>query len=176
MLSRTLLYLALLTICSVAARAQVAKSPTDSSGADNGRSTTMIGTPEQEMMARNEIKAAEKERQENLGRAREAAQLGAELRDSFATNKTVSRQDMKKLDRLERLARRIRSEAGGSDDDSGLDNIPRQMENAFERLAETAGEMSKGVEKTPRQVVSAGVIEHANQVIELIQYIRDNLR
>jgi vacuolar-type H+-ATPase subunit I/STV1 len=179
MLHRTLLFLALLTTCSLAAHAQIAKSPTDAMSADNGsssRSSTNIGSPEQEMLARSEIKAAEKERQENLERAREAAQLGTELRDAYTSSKTFSRLEIKKLERLEKLARRIRSEAGGSDDDGMLDNIPSQMVSAVDRLAETSEAMRKGVEKTPRQVVSASVIERANEVLKIIQYIRDQIR
>ncbi len=128
------------------------------------------------MRARFEIRIAEKERQENLERAREVAQLGEDIKQAFSRNKILGPMDMKKLERLEKLARRIRSRAGGSDDDEPLENIPASLEPAFERLAKSSESLCKGVEKTPRMVVSAGVIERANELIEIIRFIRNNTR
>lgn len=135
-----------------------------------------IGSPEDEMRARNEIKIADKERQENLDRAREAAQLGAEIREAFSKNKILGSSDLKKLDRLEKLARRIRSRAGGSDDDEPLEKVPTALEQAVSRLADTSEALSKGVEKTPKMVISANVIDTANELIEIVRFIRSNLR
>lgn len=128
------------------------------------------------MRARLEIRIAEKERQENLDRAREAAQLGEEIKQAFSRNKMLGAADLKKLERLEKLARRIRSRAGGSDDDEPLENIPASLEPAMERLANTSDSLCKGVEKTPRMVISASVIERANELIEIIRFIRNNTR
>lgn len=136
----------------------------------------MMGSPEAEMLARRELRVAEKERQENLERAREAAQLGAEIRNSFAKNQTLSRTEIKKLERLEKLTRRVREEAGGSDGDVTIENPPQQLESALGRLAELSEAMRKGVEKTPRQVVSAFVIERTNEVLEIIRYVRALIR
>ena len=123
-------------------------------------------------MVRQGLKAAEKDHQENIERAREAAQLGAEIRDSFLQNKALGHTEMKKLERLEKITRKIRNEAGGSDSDAALDNPPAQIETALARLAEITDKLRKGVEKTPRQVVSATVIENANQTLEILRLIR----
>lgn len=135
-----------------------------------------MGTPEDEMRARNEIRIAEKERQENLDRAGEASALAQEIRQAYAKNKTLSPADMKKLDRLEKLTRRIRSRAGGSDDDEPLDNVPTELDTAFTRLADTSEALNKGLEKTPKMVISACVIDSANELLEIIRFIRTNLR
>jgi hypothetical protein len=124
------------------------------------------------MLVRQEIKAAEKEHQENIDRAREAAQLSTELRDSFLNNKAFVHDDLKKLERLEKITRKIRSEAGGNEGDVTLDNPPTGLESALSRLADVSDKLKKGVEKTPRQVVSATVIERANEVLELIHFVR----
>lgn len=129
-----------------------------------------------EMLARREIKAAEKERQENLDRAHEAAQLGAEIQTAFTKNQSLGRTELKKIERLEKLTRRIREEAGGSSGDVTLDDPPRELKSALDKLAELSEAMNKGVEKTPRQVVSAFVIERTNQVLEIIRYVRSYLR
>lgn len=135
-----------------------------------------MGTPEDEMRARNEIKIAEKERQENMERAREAAQLGEEIRQAFSRNKMLGPLDLKKLERMEKLARRIRSRAGGEDDEEPLNNVPTALEAALKRLAETSESLCKGVEKTPKMVISTNVIERANELLEIIRFIRTNAR
>ena len=179
-LLRTLLFAAVLTCVASAAQAQQPR-PLDNSNDDVGadkarpdrnRSKIMVGSPEDEMMARQDIKAAEKDYQENVDRAREAAQLSTEIRDAYLHNKSFGHTEQKKLERLEKLTRKIRSEAGGSDGDVTIDNVPSQIEPALARLAEISDKVRKGVEKTPRQVVSASVIEDSNELLEIIRYVR----
>jgi len=152
-------------------------NPNDSMGADKGarsrRDKDLIGDVQQEMLVRREIETAEKDHRENVDRAREAAQLSTELRDTFLTNKALGRTEVKKLERLEKIARKIRSEAGGSEDDAALENPPNEIASALSRLAETSDKLKKGVEDTPRQVISASVIERANELLELIRYVRN---
>lgn len=180
MLLRILISLSMLAALAISTQAQSRPAPSDSVSADRSSpgspSNKDIGTPEDEMRARNEIRIAEKERQENLDRAREVAQLGDEIRQAFSKNKTLVSADMKKLDRLEKLVRRIRNRAGGSDDDEPLDNVPTALEAALNRLADTSEALSKGLEKTPKMVISASVIEHANELLEIVRFIRANAR
>jgi hypothetical protein len=180
MLYRTLLILSILAAGAVTIEAQVNSSTGVLMGADRSRpassSNGELGTPEDEMRARNEIKIAEKERQENLDRAREAAQLGDEVRQAFSKTKTLGSPDLKKLERMEKLARRIRSRAGGEDDDEPLNNVPTALDAALNRLAETSESLYKGVEKTPKMVISTTVIERANELLEIIRFIRSNTR
>jgi hypothetical protein len=177
MLSRTIFMALLLLLCSLAAQAQTSRpsTPIDSMSADKSSPDSrpnMVGSPEEEMMARRAIKYAEKERQDNLERAREAAQIGASLHDNFLKNRSLSREDLKKLDRLEKVTRKIRSEAGGSDDEEELKDAPQKLDTALERIASVSEAVHKGVENTPRQVVSAEVIERTNELLEIIRYVR----
>ena len=165
MVSRTVFLLLLIFTCACAARAQTTRNqpndPTD-------QESQMV----EEMRVKWEIKYAEKERLENLDRAREAAQLGSELYKSYSSNRSFSQTEKKKLDRLEKVTRKIRSQAGGSDGDETDDQMPTQLDSAFKRLSEATDEMRKGVEKTPRQVVSANVIERANEILDIIRFVR----
>jgi hypothetical protein len=179
-LLRTLLFAAVLTCVAGLAQAQQPR-PLDNSNDDVGadkarpdrnRPKIMVGSPEDEMMARQDIKAAEKDYQENIERAREAAQLSTEIRDAYLHNKAFGHAEQKKLERLEKLTRKIRSEAGGSDGDVTIENVPSQIEPALSRLAEVSDKVREGVEKTPRQVVSASVIEDSNELLEIIRYVR----
>jgi hypothetical protein len=180
MLLRIIISLSILAAGAISIQAQSRPAPSDSVSAERSApgssSGKDIGAPEDEMRARNEIRIAEKERQENLDRAREAAQLGDEIRQAFSKNKVLGSSDMKKLERIEKLARRIRSRAGGSDDDEPLENVPTALETALNRLADTSEALSKGVEKTPKMVISTSVIERANELLELIRFIRSNAR
>jgi len=124
------------------------------------------------MRAKRMLRLAEKEHRENLERARDVARLCAELKDTLATAHGLGPADKKKLEKVEKLTRRVRSEAGGSDSEVTLDKYPVDLESAFARLADVSEEMRKEVEKTPRQVVSASVIDRANQLLEIIHYAR----
>jgi hypothetical protein len=126
----------------------------------------------EEMLKDAEIKRLEMTHKENLERARETAQLGTELREAFERQKSLGAAEMKKIGRIEKLARAIRNEAGGDDDDEGLKDPPPQIEAAVTRLSEMCEELRKKVEKTPRHVVSAAVIASANQLIALAKHIR----
>ena len=190
MLLRTLFLLALVTTLNCVGQAQSRRpirppqDPTDESSAEkssSGRGTSrrndiMLGSPEEEMLVRQDLKAAEKDYQENLERAREATQLGTEIRDAYLSNKALGRDEVKKLERLEKITRKIRSEAGGSDGDEALENPPSQIEPALARLTEISDKMRNGVEKTPRQVISTSVIKQANELLEIIRYIRTFIR
>jgi vacuolar-type H+-ATPase subunit I/STV1 len=176
--TRALLFLVLAISLTGAAQAQrrepVNPQRDNPMNAEKGRSESdvKIGSPQAEMLARQDIRAAQKDYEENLERAREAAQLSTEIRNSYLQNRAFGRTEQKKLERLEKVTRKIRSEAGGSDGDVTLENAPSQIEAALERLAELSEKMRKGVEKTPRQVVSATVIERANELLEIIRYVR----
>lgn len=179
MLFRSLFCFCLLALLCGVASAQSGQSsplPGADKSASGSESGLMTGTPEAEMLARREIKAAEKERQENLERAREATQLADEIHNTFTKTQTLGRTELKKLERLEKLTRRIREEAGGSDGEVTIENPPRQLEAALSRLAELSEVMRKGVEKTPRQVISAYVIERTNELLEIIRYVRSFTR
>lgn len=173
--------LSILFTCSIVVGAQTpaAKSlpSPDPKTAEKGtvpsdEDSPLLGPMEEEMRAKRAIKYAEKEYHENLDRAREAAQLGAQIEDSFKQHKALGRGDDKKLERMEKLAKRIRSEAGGSNDEVALEDPPHELASTLTRLAEISESLRKVVEKTPRQVMSAAVIAEANVTLQLIRFAR----
>lgn len=127
---------------------------------------------EEELRAKQAIKHAEKGHQENLNRAKEIAELGKELKASVNNTPLLSRDSYKKIERLEKLTRKIRGEAGGDDQEVQLDKRPANVPNALTQIAEAAESLSKDVQNTPRQVVSATVIGNANVLLELIKIVR----
>lgn len=127
---------------------------------------------EEELRAKQAIKYAEKGHKDNLNRAREIADIGKDLKAAARETPLLSRESQKKLERLEKLTRKIRGEAGGDDQEVQLSNRPSDVPSAVHRIAEAAETLSKDVQNTPRQVVSASVIENANVLLELIKVLR----
>lgn len=130
------------------------------------------------MRAKLIIKEEKKRYEENVARAREVADLASQVAHSYPARNAFSSEDNKRLERLEKLTKRIRNEAGGSDSDTDVDvkDVAPQMEDNIKRVAEMAEQLQKLVEKTPRQVVSAVVIDQANKLIGLVQHVRGETR
>ena len=169
----------LLALCgSVAVAAQSApklpRSVNDKSaaGAQRDDDDSPQTVSHREMLKEMEIKRDEGDYKEHLARAKENAQLALELKETYARRKTLEAPELKKLSRIEKLARQIRNRAGGEETKDELKEAPQQVEAALERLAKLSTELQKKVESTPRQVVSAAVITRANEVVELVKYIR----
>ena len=163
------LIVALLALYPFAASAQIA-------GADRPSPVSQrpndFGRPEEEMLRRAEIRREEETHKGMVERADEAAQIGDELLASYRKNNTLTRDDVKRLERLEKLARKIRGGAGGSDDKEELSDPPGKIEGAVTRLAKLTGALKESVSKGSRLVISAAVIERSNEMIELIRHIR----
>jgi len=127
---------------------------------------------EEELNAKRAIKLAEKEHQENLDRAREIGQLGKELHQSLKDKTSIERECLKRVERLEKLTKKVRGEAGGEDEEVNIANRPTDIASATTQIAEVSESLSKDVQNTPRQVVSASVIGRANVLLELIRMLR----
>lgn len=180
--SRLLLLAAALLIFVSSAYGQTVPRPSASPPSDpsNDRNkddpSTNYGSPENEMRAKLIIKEEKKRYDENLARAREVSGIASQLRHSYEAHKAFGSDDAKRLERLEKLTKRIRNEAGGSESEADADvrDISPDMPDTLKKLAEIAEELQKMVEKTPRQVVSAAVIDQANKLIGLVQHVRGN--
>jgi len=131
-----------------------------------------LTTFEEEMRAKREIKIAEKDHEENLNRAREIGEIGKQLKESAKNNSAADRDCFKKIDRLEKLTKKVRSEAGGEDEEITINPRPTDLPAAIEQIAEASETLSKDVQKTPRRVVSTSVISNANVLLELIKLAR----
>jgi hypothetical protein len=170
-----------LTFVSVA-QAQTLPSPSASPrppsdtriNQDKEDSSIIFGSPEHETRAKLLLKEEKKKYSENLARAREVCEIASQLDQRYASSHAFTADDGKRLERLEKLAKRIRNEAGGSDPEANADvkDIGNSIKETVKRLAELADELQKLVEKTPRNVVSAAVIDQANRVIGLARHLR----
>jgi hypothetical protein len=83
-------------------------------------------------------------------------------------------QTEKLLREMEKLARQIRSESGGSSQEESLP-IPATVAEAVDQLVQASTRLNEALAKTSRRVVSVKVIEAATQVIELARHLRGHL-
>ncbi len=133
---------------------------------------TPLTTFEEEIRAKRMIKMAEKDHQENLDRAKEIQQIGKELKESLQGKPAIDRDNLKKVERLEKLTKKVRGEAGGESEEITIVNPPKDLSDAACQIGEKSESLSKEVINTPRQVVSATVIGSANILLELIKIAR----
>jgi hypothetical protein len=171
LISLVLLFL----FCAATAFAQSSSPgpvPTPQRDGSKSSSDPPLTTFEEELRAKHAIKLAEKDHQENLNRAREIGELGKQIQDGLKNKPTIDRELLKKIDRLEKLTKKIRGEAGGEDEEVNIPNRPSDVPSTATQIAEVAEALSKDVQGTPRQVVSASVICNANVLLELIKMLR----
>jgi hypothetical protein len=150
--------------------------PPDGTTKSSDSDAPPLTTFEEELRAKHAIKMAEKDHQENLERAKEIEQIGKELQDSLKKESGIDRNYLKKIDRLEKLTKKVRGEAGGEDEEIQIVDHPPDLPSAIKQVADRATSLSKDVQKTPRQVVSASVICNANVLLELIKLLRTYVR
>jgi hypothetical protein len=168
---------ALLVLSAGAATAQITPStprpplPTRTDD-PRERDQSPMGSFEEEIRAKRAIKLAEKDHEENLERAKEISQLAKALQEALKNKTALDRDSSKKLERLEKLTKKIRNEAGGEDEEVKIVDRPANIIAAVNQIAESAEQLSKTVQDTPRQVVSASVIGNANVLLELIKLLR----
>src|SRR5438046_10321636 len=118
------------------------KSDNDDLGSD-------IGSHEREMRAKLALRAEKKLYDENLARAKETSEIASQLLESYQAKKSFSAEDHKKLERIEKLTRRNRNEAGGTETDTEVEVSPL-TETAMKSVADMAEELRTEAEKTPR--------------------------
>ena len=144
-------------------------TPDDPMKGDEKEPLTVV---EEEMRAKRVIKEADREYQENLGRARDLSSLGAAIVTSFKQKNALDQEDIKKLEKVEKLAKGIRRAAGGSEDKVDMEKPPKDLASAIEMLSDLSQSLKAKVEKTPKHVISATVIDEANVLLELIRIVR----
>jgi hypothetical protein len=127
---------------------------------------TMLDT-----LKRMQIKREEDEHKKILEKG---AQLerDAESLTKEAVNGHLPRGGEKKLREIEKAARKIRSEFGGGGDDTPLDPMPANLDDALKRLDDASERLNKHLSKTSRRVISVSVVEAANEVNQLVKILR----
>ena len=129
-----------------------------------------------ENLAKQRIKHEKKEFQELVARGEEAAKLGDELSKSWDTAQRFSPEDEKKLDRLEKLVKKIRSELGAESDGENKDAVetdkPSTLQIMVKNIKEDTANLLSEIKKISRFTVSVIAIESSNTLLKLVRFLR----
>lgn len=123
-----------------------------------------------ETMVKSRIDRDKKDHEELIKRGEESAKLSQELEESFTQNNRLTSEDQKKLERLEKNLKKIRSELGGDGDDE--DENPSSILSALKTLQSYTSTLVDELKKTTRYTISATAIETSNAVLKIVRFIR----
>jgi hypothetical protein len=128
----------------------------------------------QESLAEQRIEREKKDHEALLKRGDEALKLSEDLEKSFSQNNKLSSDDRKKLDRLEKLVKKIRSDLGGDDDDAveTEEKAPSTIPGAIKFLQENTVKLVDELKKTTRYSISAIAIKSSNLLLKMVKIIR----
>lgn len=124
-----------------------------------------------ETLQKRRIEQEKKEHKELLDRGHEALKLAEELSVGINRSK-LSEEEKKKLERLEKLIRKIRDRLGGDDDEEDTQKPFKSKEEALEIIKENTNKLLSILEKTSRFEVSAQAIEISNNILKIIQALQ----
>ena len=122
-------------------------------------------------MVRMQIKREEDEHKKRLQKASQIRDLASDLLKDSEKGRLPHSAD-KKLRDIEKAARQIRSELGGSNDDTPLETPPDSLSKAVHQMDSLSEQFNTSLEKTSRRVVSATVLAEASEIIQLVKIIR----
>ena len=128
------------------------------------------------MIAKQQAAREKKEHAELLTRGEELLKLSEQLEKSLENSKDLSAADKKRLETLEKLAKKIRDDLGGDDDqesvEADLKDKQFSVKEAFSYLKSTTSTLVAELKKTSRFTVSVLAIQTSNSVIRLTRLLR----
>jgi hypothetical protein len=127
---------------------------------------TMLDT-----LKRMQIKREEDEHKKILNKGVQIKEEANFLAKESDNKYRLPRSTEKKLKNIEKFARQIRSDSGGSEDDL-LDSPPTNLPEAVKRLCDVSERLNTNLAKTSRRVVSLAVVADATEIIQLTKFLR----
>ena len=128
-----------------------------------------------ETLAKGRIEREKKDYAELLERGKEAVKLSDDLEKSFSQNNQLSADDRKKLERLEKLVKKIREGIGGKDDDEETVEAadqPSTILSALKTLQSNTVKLVDELQKTSRYSVSVVAVESSNLLLKVVRFLR----
>lgn len=122
------------------------------------------------------IKLCIKENKEDfeklVERTEEIAVLSTEIRSSFEETKAFSNDDRDKLERVESLVKKVRSELRASKEDK-TDKKPESVTTAVRLLQESSSSLLSEIKKTTRHSISLVAVKSSNAVMRIVKFLKD---
>jgi hypothetical protein len=131
-------------------------------------------TMEQEIQYRAALELRESERRKAVEAAEEIINLARRLKTSVGGGERINVSGT--LESIEKLAKRIRSSNGGGGSDQGSESEPATLETGADQIMGLAQELKQHLESLDSRVISVNVIDSANAIIQLSNYLRERAR
>jgi flagellar motor protein MotB len=161
-----------LAIFFISAATFAAQAQVDSSNqTPNSNQKEEVPKGIQETLAKQRIEREKKDFADLLQRGEEALKITNELEESFEKNNNFSSEDQKKLDRLEKVVKKIRTELG-SDDADEVEEKPLSVLNALKNLQSNTVKLVDELKKTTRYSISVVAVESSNALLNLVRFLR----
>jgi hypothetical protein len=128
-------------------------------------------------LVRMKIKREEEAHKKLIKSSQQAADIASRLNQHIQgkSRDMLDRGAEKKLKEIEKAAKQIRSNVGGSNDDDDFET-PKTLEDAVNRLSDTSKLLSQQMEKTSRHMISATIIVSASDMLRLIKILRGYIK
>jgi hypothetical protein len=130
---------------------------------------TMLDT-----LKRMQIKREEDEHKKILEKGEQIEAEANLLLKDLNGRTQLPRATEKRIKNIEKFARQIRSDSGGSDDEP-LDSIPSNLAETIKQLCEVSERLNENLAKTSRRVISLAVVDDATEIIQLTKLLRKYL-
>lgn len=171
-----ILFRFVLLTCFVAVACLCVNAQTDASGSNGSSKTEDFPKTIKENLAKQRIEQEKKDHEELLKRGEEALQLCNDLEKSFTDNNKLSTDDQKKLDRLEKVVKKIRRELGGdgdTDTEKGAeDKDVNSLQSAFKVLQDNTVMLVDELKKSTRYTISVVAIQSSNLLLKVVKFLR----
>jgi len=131
-----------------------------------------------EKLIQMQIDKDKKNHDEMVARGEEAVKLSTELETSYVEKGTLTDKDIAKLDRVEKLVKKIRDELGGDDDDEPVNSETSQpgskgfIAEAIDSLKLRSSTLLVELKKTTRFTISAAAITTSNSLLRITKFLR----
>lgn len=142
----------------------------------NGRARPPEPLPKNvlENLKKMEAEQAKKDYTDMLKNGEEAVKLSEEVELSFEKNSKFSNEDFTKLERIEKLLKKIRGEMGGDGDGGekkdGEENL--SVKNAVSSLKSSVVSLYDELKKTSRFSISVIAVQSSNSLIGIVRFLR----
>jgi|GEM_PF-1771898 len=151
------------------------QNPAIKSGDPTKETESQDSNPFTEARARAAIAREEGEFTKFKEAAAKLKEIAEDLSKSFQNGSGSPDKTQKAVSQIEKLAKNIRSRAGGSSTDIE-EPLPTDLNSAVDELASLASKINQSVEKSSRFVISAAVIDNSNKVLALTKVIKQLLQ
>lgn len=164
--------LAFMSATAVMAQSADGRTPLDPD--DRPREAPPKGV--REMLDKMRIDQEKKDFEEMIERGDQALKISDELEASLEKTQQFTDKDRVKLANLEKLVKKIRSDLGGDDDESGdtaeKPDQPKDLVDGFKMLKNATEQLVGELKKTTRFSISAAAIQSSNAVLRMARFLK----